>query len=52
MTMLYRIAPGTVKEAHYGLTLARVVPLPPGVVERAEEVARNLEAHMLKKKRT
>ncbi|KAH7402003.1 muts domain V-domain-containing protein [Phaeosphaeria sp. MPI-PUGE-AT-0046c] len=52
MTMLYRIAPGTIKEVHYGLTLARVVPLPPGVVERAEEVARNLEAHMLKKKKT
>lgn len=51
MTMLYRIAPGTVKEAHYGLTLARVVPLPPGVVERAEEVARKLEAHRLKKKK-
>jgi DNA mismatch repair protein MSH4 len=51
MTMLYRITPGAVKEAHYGLTLARVVPLPPGVVDNAERIAQKLEAHMLKKKK-
>jgi DNA mismatch repair protein MSH4 len=51
MTMLYRVTPGAVKEAHYGLTLARVVPLPPGVVDRAAHIALKLEAHMLKKKK-
>jgi DNA mismatch repair protein MSH4 len=51
MTMLYRIAPGAVRETHYGLTLARVVPLPPGVVDRATAVAHQLEAHLQKKKK-
>jgi DNA mismatch repair protein MSH4 len=51
MTMLYRITPGAVKESHYGLTLARVVPLPPGVVDNAARIAQKLEAHMLKKKK-
>lgn len=51
MTMLYRITPGAVQEAHYGLTLARVVPLPPGVVDHAERVAQKLEDHMLKRKK-
>lgn len=49
--MLYRITPGAVKEAHYGLTLARLIPLPPGVVEHASQVAQKLEAHLLKKKK-
>ncbi|KAF2993307.1 MutS protein msh4 [Curvularia kusanoi] len=52
MTMLYKIAEGTVKESHYGLALARVVPFPPGLVDRAEAVAQKLERHMLRKKRT
>jgi DNA mismatch repair protein MSH4 len=51
MTMLYRIAPGAVREVHYGLTLARVVPLPQGVVDHATRVAQQLEAHMLKRKK-
>jgi DNA mismatch repair protein MSH4 len=50
--MLYRITPGAVQESHYGLTLARVVPLPPGVVDNAARIAEKLEAHMLKKKKT
>lgn len=50
--MLYRITPGAVKESHYGLTLARLVPLPPGVVDHAAQVAQKLEAHMLKRKKT
>lgn len=49
--MLYQIAPGTVKKSHYGLTLARVVPLPSGVVERATFVAQKLERHLLKQKK-
>jgi DNA mismatch repair protein MSH4 len=51
MTMLYRITPGAVQEAHYGLTLARLVPLPPGVVDHAAQVAQKLEAHMLRRKK-
>jgi len=51
MTMLYRITPGAVKEAHYGLTLARIVPLPPGIVDHAAHIAQKLEAHMLKRKK-
>lgn len=51
MTMLYKATQGVVKEAHYGLTLARVVPLPPGVVEHATHVAQQLERHMLQKKK-
>jgi DNA mismatch repair protein MSH4 len=49
--MLYRITPGAVKEAHYGLTLARIVPLPPGVVDYATQVAQKLEARMLRRKK-
>jgi DNA mismatch repair protein MSH4 len=49
MMMLYQITPGALEEAHYGLTLARLVPLPPGVVEHAAQVAQKLKAHMLKR---
>ncbi|KAF2786890.1 hypothetical protein K505DRAFT_258914 [Melanomma pulvis-pyrius CBS 109.77] len=52
MIMLYKIAKGEVTQSHYGLTLAKVVPLPAGVVERATYVAKKLERHKLKKKRT
>jgi DNA mismatch repair protein MSH4 len=52
MTMLYKISQGTVKESQYGLTLARVVPLPPGLVENATSVAHKIEQHLLTKKRT
>ena len=51
MTMLYKATQGVVKQSHYGLTLARVVPLPPGVVEHATFVAQKLERHMLQKKK-
>jgi DNA mismatch repair protein MSH4 len=47
--MLYRIANGAEKEEHYGLKLARVVPLPPDVVEHAEHVALTLEQQSKKK---
>lgn len=52
MTMLYKIAQSAVQESHYGLTLARVVPLPPGLVDHAAAVAQKLERHMLRKKKT
>ncbi|KAE8866001.1 hypothetical protein PTNB29_03148 [Pyrenophora teres f. teres] len=51
MTMLYRATQGVVREIHYGLTLARVVPLPPGVVEHATRVAQKVERHMLQRKK-
>jgi DNA mismatch repair protein MSH4 len=51
MTMLYKATQGVVKEAHYGLTLARLVPLPPGIVEHATDVAQKVERHMLQKKK-
>ncbi|KAI4699610.1 hypothetical protein J4E81_004637 [Alternaria sp. BMP 2799] len=51
MTMLYKTAQGVVQEIHYGLTLARVVPFPPGVVEHATLVAQQVERHMLRKKK-
>ncbi|KAF1987831.1 hypothetical protein K402DRAFT_403490 [Aulographum hederae CBS 113979] len=52
MTMLYRISEGPVQEKHYGLALAKVVPLPPGVVEHATIVAEKLERRHERKKRT
>lgn len=51
MTMLYKTTLGVVQELHYGLTLARVVPLPPGVVEHATMVAQKIERHTLQKKK-
>jgi len=43
MTMLYRLDQGVVTDEHYGLRLARVLPLPPDVLEYADRVARTLE---------
>lgn len=51
MTMLYKATQGVVREVHYGLALARVVPLPPGIVEHATAVAHKVERHMLQKKK-
>jgi len=48
--MLYRISSGTVEEEHYGLKLARVVPLPADVIEHATLVATTLERQMKEKK--
>lgn len=52
MEMLYRISHGTVKEEHYGLKLAQVVPLPADVVDYAEHVAQTLEAQTKKNRTT
>ncbi|KAF2280678.1 uncharacterized protein EI97DRAFT_367992 [Westerdykella ornata] len=52
MTMLYKVKEGAVNETHYGLTLARIVPFPPGLIERATDVARTLEQHMQQRKKT
>ncbi|KAK3677810.1 MutS protein msh4 [Recurvomyces mirabilis] len=51
MEMAYRIAAGTVQEEHYGLKLARVVPLPADVIQHAEHVAATLEEHMRQRKK-
>lgn len=42
MTMLYRVANGSVKDVHYGLSLARVVGLPQIILARAEAVSKAL----------
>jgi DNA mismatch repair protein MSH4 len=52
MTMLYKLTAGFVKEEHYGLTLARVINLPPKVLEVAEKVSLVLEAQAAAKKRS
>lgn len=52
MTMLYKIGEGYVKEEHYGLALARVVDLPPQILEVAEEVSRALDAQAAAKKKS
>jgi DNA mismatch repair protein MSH4 len=52
MTMLYKIAEGVVKEPHYGLALAKVVPLPGGLVDRAQYIAQELDRQKQKRRRT
>ncbi|OBT77833.1 hypothetical protein VF21_03230 [Pseudogymnoascus sp. 05NY08] len=52
MVMLYKIANGFVKEEHYGLALARVVNLPPLVLEVAEKVSKALQAQAAAKKKS
>jgi DNA mismatch repair protein MSH4 len=49
--MRYRIESGTTQEKHYGLKLARVMPLPADVLEHAGHVSATLE-QQTKKKRT
>ncbi|KAL1643438.1 MutS protein msh4 [Diplodia intermedia] len=46
MNMLYKIAEGPVGEQHYGLALARVVPLPSKVLERAGKVSTKLKRRL------
>ncbi|KAF1953836.1 hypothetical protein CC80DRAFT_537117 [Byssothecium circinans] len=52
MMMLYKAVDGAVKEAHYGLALAGVVPLPPQVLADATHFAHILARQMLQKKKT
>jgi DNA mismatch repair protein MSH4 len=52
MTMLYRVGEGFVKEEHYGLALARVVDLPPQILEVAEKVSKALGAQAAAKKKS
>jgi len=48
----YRIASGVVAESHYGLALARTVPLPAAVLERATGAAEQLTRINERKKET
>lgn len=50
--MLYRAVEGCVKESHYGLALAHVVPLPPKVLSDATYFAHKLERRLMQKKKT
>lgn len=52
MTMLYRIANGCVQERHYGLALARVMDLPPDVLQVAEKVSKTLVMNAERRKRS
>ena len=52
MTMLYKINDGFIEEQHYGLTLARVVNLPPQVLDIAEKVSKTLVAQIAAKKKS
>jgi len=52
MRMLYKIASGAVEEEHYGIALAKVIDLPPRVIEVAEQVSARLRKNSEKRKRT
>lgn len=50
LTMRYLVRDGFIEEKHYGLQLARIVNLPPQVLEVAEQVSRTLETQAAAKK--
>ena len=50
MAMLYRLTDGVVSEKHYGLQLAKVLPLPPDVIEFATDVAEKLQRQVERQK--
>lgn len=50
MKMLYRVAPGPVATTSYGLTLARLVPLPTPVLTHATHVAKTLRENETRQK--
>jgi DNA mismatch repair protein MSH4 len=52
MVMIYKLARGFLQEEHYGLALARVVGLPPKVLEVAEKVSREIDAQAAAKKQS
>jgi len=52
MQMLYKVAAGVVREKHYGLSLARIITLPEGVMQHAEHVAGVLEQKASEKRET
>ncbi|KAI9771925.1 MAG: MutS protein msh4 [Geoglossum umbratile] len=52
MTMLYKIRDGSVTEEHYGLALARIVALPPAMLEVATEVSTKLAKQIERRKKS
>ena len=50
--MLYRVSDGCVREQHYGLSLARVVDLPPSVLEIGERVSSLMSERIASRKRS
>lgn len=52
MTMLYKISNGYVQEEHYGLAIAKVLDLPPDVIQVAEEVSKTIARNAEKKKKS
>lgn len=52
MTMLYKIAQGSVQEKHYGIALARVLSLPPLILQVAEEVSDAITLNIERRKKT
>ena len=51
MKMLYKVASGAVQEEHYGLALAKVINLPPEVLQIAERVSKKLISNTEKRKK-
>ncbi|PNS17676.1 MutS 4 [Sphaceloma murrayae] len=49
--MLYRVTEGVEREEHYGLKLAKVLPFPPGVIDKAEQVAAVLDERAKRNKK-
>lgn len=52
MIMLYKLSEGVVKEEHYGLSLARVIDLPPLILDVAEGVSSTIKQHAEAKKKS
>ena len=52
MKMMYKLARGYVQEERYGIALARVVDLPPQVLNVAEKVSQALHAQVVAKKQS
>ena len=52
MTMLYKVADGPVAAASYGIELAKVVELPPIVIDTAQRVSKTLTLKNERKKKT
>jgi DNA mismatch repair protein MSH4 len=52
ITTLYKIGEGFAEEKHYGLAFARVVDLPPKVLEVAERVSKALDAQTEAKRKS
>lgn len=52
MVMMHKLATGFAQEDHYGLALARVIDLPPQVLDVAQKVSQFLEAQAAAKKQS